>query len=81
MSENEGRHRLNLGAVVVAAPREPLARCLSSLVGAVDEIVVLTWSRTQAQVAQRYGAHLVSVKREANPGVFRQQGQEALKTI
>lgn len=80
MSENESRNNPTLGVVVVAAPREPLGRCLSSLVGAVDEIVVLTWSRAQAQVARRYDAHLVNVRRQDNPGAFRQQGQEALKT-
>ena len=69
-----------LGAVVVAAPREPLARCLASLVGAVDEIVVLTWSHAQAQVAQQYQAQVMHVRRKANPGAFRQEGQAALKT-
>jgi hypothetical protein len=69
-----------LGAVIVASPKDPLERCLESLVGSVDEILVLTWSRVQARVAHKFGARVMVVKRNGNPCGFRQGSQAALNT-
>jgi hypothetical protein len=69
-----------IGVAILAAAGDPLAACLDSISGQVDEILVFTWDEEQIVTAKQYQADVLSLTPVNHVELVRQKMQMALST-
>ena len=69
-----------IGAAILAAPGEPLAMCLESIRGYVDETVVFTWDEEQSATAEQHQVSVITIAPVDHVELVRQDMQMALST-
>lgn len=68
-----------LGVIILAAPMEPLATCLTNI-QQVDQILVYSWDLEQIEVARAYGAQTALISPVSHIELVRDEMQASLAT-